>query len=258
MKTTQAGLAILTGLAAIVTADSLPPEDIPLQCATICGPIVELTSICDVHRKRLRKRKVDKPVPRDWAPKLAVEPLKAAGQQQQSQNKQKKQAGEKRSFSVIVAAPTSFPPELLASATTTSEAAPSSSSSTRTIRATSRSTQPPTEVSTTSSSSTNPRSTSSSTATSRQSVTTSAPRADASLPSTSFSTAASRTTSTDGYDDVWSQKGQGNSMDSAEEQCVCLNDSFDVEKVAGLCASCIQMAGYTESSKLRTCLHLYS
>ncbi|KAK2670987.1 hypothetical protein RAB80_013409 [Fusarium oxysporum f. sp. vasinfectum] len=75
-------------------ADVLPPDDIPLMCVTICGPIVELTAKCDVHHHRLAKRQ---PNP-EWVPKLAVEPLEDDGPH-------------KRSFSIIRAAPTSFPPQ---------------------------------------------------------------------------------------------------------------------------------------------------
>ncbi|KND89664.1 hypothetical protein TOPH_05654 [Tolypocladium ophioglossoides CBS 100239] len=34
----------------------------------------------------------------------------------------------------------------------------------------------------------------------------------------------------------------------AEEKCVCLNRSFDVAQVAGLCASCIMQAGYVQNN----------
>ncbi|KAM4063954.1 hypothetical protein HRG_007041 [Hirsutella rhossiliensis] len=55
MRTIHAGLAILSsGLAAVAFAEALPPEDIPVQCARMCGPMVELTSQCTPRRATRR------------------------------------------------------------------------------------------------------------------------------------------------------------------------------------------------------------
>lgn len=213
MKTSHASLAVFSGLAAVVTADALPPEDIPVQCATICGPVVELTSACNVHQMRLlKRRRVDD---RMWVPKLGVEPKVGAVRDDDRV--------EKREFSVIVQAPTSFPPDVVSPTTLDS-------------RPTSR----PTKVHPVivDSSSTNPPSPSSPpAATTAPGDSTPVP-----LPST---TASLQDGTTAG--DLAEQKGWA-APEGAEEQCVCLNDSFDVGSVTALCASCITQAGDVENS----------
>jgi hypothetical protein len=41
-------------------------------------------------------------------------------------------------------------------------------------------------------------------------------------------------------------------IENAEERCVCLNTSFNVAEIAGLCASCIGMVADTQNSKYKT------
>ncbi|KAK7403789.1 hypothetical protein QQX98_010431 [Neonectria punicea] len=236
MKTAQASLALISGLMAAVAADALPPEDIPLQCITICGPIVELTTDCNVHYRRLKKRNLDDLARPEWVPKLAVEPpegeapLQARGEAVES--------FEKRSFSVIVAAPTSFPFALTASTVLN-------------LRPTSTLTRINPVVEQSSSSSTLPKRTT----TSNQASTTTT---TISFTTSIFNSAASKsisddsqspTTSSWGWDnDLQEPQGKLYSQDSAEEDCVCLNESFDVAKVAALCASCIAVAGYPDNN----------
>ncbi|KAK2772203.1 hypothetical protein CKAH01_14010 [Colletotrichum kahawae] len=66
MRGTDASVLVLTGLAALAGAKELQIDDVPVECATICGPIVELTFKCDVDNsfdelRRLKRRKVDGP-----------------------------------------------------------------------------------------------------------------------------------------------------------------------------------------------------
>ncbi|KAF9880154.1 nucleotide sugar dehydrogenase [Colletotrichum karsti] len=63
---TEASVLVLSGLAALTSARELQIDDVPVECATICGPIVELSFKCDVDNsfdelRRLKRRKVDAP-----------------------------------------------------------------------------------------------------------------------------------------------------------------------------------------------------
>ncbi|KAJ6443203.1 guanyl-nucleotide exchange factor (Sec7) [Purpureocillium lavendulum] len=70
MKTPHARLAVLSGLAAVASASALPPGSVPLRCATICGPVVELSALCSTPPRRLAKRQSVEAPPmakRDWS-----------------------------------------------------------------------------------------------------------------------------------------------------------------------------------------------
>ncbi|KPM38286.1 hypothetical protein AK830_g8266 [Neonectria ditissima] len=246
MKTAQASLALVSGLMAVVAADALPPDDIPLQCITICGPIVELTTDCNVHYRRLKKRNPDALARREWVPKLAVEPPEAdaeallqAARQVGGEPDEAVESFEKRSFSVIVAAPTSFPFALTASTVLD-------------LRPTSTLTRITPVVGELSSTSTLPKQTSTSNRLSTSSTTTTT---TISFTTSILNSAASKSMSDDSESPItsswgWVQEPEGKlySQGSAEEDCVCLNESFDVAKVAALCASCIAVAGYPENN----------
>ncbi|TQN67203.1 hypothetical protein CSHISOI_08237 [Colletotrichum shisoi] len=60
---TAASLVVLSGLVALTRARELQVDDVPVECATICGPIVELTYKCDVDNSfdELKRRKADTP-----------------------------------------------------------------------------------------------------------------------------------------------------------------------------------------------------
>ncbi|KAF7561962.1 hypothetical protein G7046_g2184 [Stylonectria norvegica] len=227
MKASHAGLAIVSSLA-VVMADALPPEDIPLQCVTICGPIVELTSICNVSWKRLKRRDLEDPMSRDWVSQSS------AGSQSMEQTQDNQERLEeariydqrKRSFSIIVAAPTSFSFEV---PETTALDLPSTSKTSILLTSDPPSIKPPSS--------------------------TTLPDADT-LTMTStlddsrgilVSLATSTSTSIKLSSDTSQQTGQG-SYEGAEQQCVCLNNSFNVSKVAALCSSCISLAGNVESN----------
>ncbi|TQV94132.1 hypothetical protein IF1G_07011 [Cordyceps javanica] len=114
MKASDAGILLLSNgaLMAGVLAEALPPDSIPIQCATICGPIVELSSICSGSRGRgggnggsiLARRRnpmnQDLHVAADRRDKVARVPHDGANVVE-------------RDFTVIVPAPTSFPASLL-------------------------------------------------------------------------------------------------------------------------------------------------
>ncbi|KAF4459452.1 hypothetical protein FALBO_13779 [Fusarium albosuccineum] len=233
MRLSLAGQAVFSGLAAIVTADVLPLDDIPLMCVTICGPIVELTSKCDIHGQRLAKRELDAP----WVPKLAVEPPETDpfGVEPREEASYGNEL-EKRSFSIIRAAPTSFPFEL--TATEPVEEQPSTSTST--------------------SSSTNVESVAdqtsrTSTLNTRRASTTMSARASAKpttvSPPTKSSLGEIDTTTTSGVG--WAdgeQSGKLYAHNDPEQECVCKNKSFDVAKVAALCHDCIIIDGHKQNN----------
>ncbi|KAH7171334.1 hypothetical protein EDB81DRAFT_196114 [Dactylonectria macrodidyma] len=238
MKSVPIGLALALGLAAVVTADTLPLEDIPLQCVQICGPIVELTTDCNVHARRLKKRLPDDHLVGrgEWVPKLAVEPLEEAVAARDDK--------EKRSFSIIVAAPTSFPVQVASSSALDLRPSSTITRITPTFdESLESSTQLLLSTSTTSTTST----------TSLTSTTTSFATSTITAPPTSMSLSdqadSKTTTSTWDWDgNIQEPNGQLYSADNAEEDCVCLNESFDVGKLTALCASCIVSAGFPDNN----------
>ncbi|ROT41972.1 hypothetical protein SODALDRAFT_4426 [Sodiomyces alkalinus F11] len=64
MKPDHATLFLLASFAAAVLSEELRPHDVPFACANICGPIVELTSLCRVNTpaseelRRLKRRRL--------------------------------------------------------------------------------------------------------------------------------------------------------------------------------------------------------
>lgn len=223
MRLSWARQAAITGLVAVAIADVLPPDDIPLMCVTICGPIVELTAKCDVHNHRLAKRQ---PNP-EWVPKLAAEPLEDDGLH-------------KRSFSIIRAAPTSFPPQFEPQESTTSSTSTSTSRSTPT--------------STTKSTPASMKWVADDTSAEEQTMT-----MRRTLISSSFvsSEVTQPTKTLQGDSGTVSMTSWGASLqtqslvpeDDPERECVCNNKSFDVAKIAALCQDCIVVDGHKQNSE---------
>ncbi|KAG5800119.1 hypothetical protein H9Q69_000837 [Fusarium xylarioides] len=220
MRLSWARQAAITGLIAVAMADVLPPDDIPLMCVTICGPIVELTAKCDVHNHRLAKRQ---PNP-EWVPKLAVEPLEDDGLH-------------KRSFSIIRAAPTSFPPQFEPQESTTSSTSTSRSTPTSTTKSTPASMKWVADDT----------SAEEQTMTMRRSV----------ISSSFVSSEVTQATKTlQGDSGTASMTSWGASLqtqsvvpeDDPERECVCNNTSFDVAKIAALCQDCIVVDGHKQNN----------
>ncbi|KAJ4316243.1 hypothetical protein N0V84_007953 [Fusarium piperis] len=230
MRLSWAGQAVLSGLVALVTADVLPPDDIPLMCVTICGPIVELTSKCDVHGQRLLKRTTP------WVPKLAVEPPEEEIVQiepRQDEDDGDGRGMEKRSFSIIRAAPTSFPFELTATAPL--EEQPSTSTSTSSMWSVETAADQVATLSTRTSTTT------SFSSSSRSTTTVPVPTTRSVLHETVPATSSAG----------WSggeQTGQLYSHKDPEQECVCNNESFDVAKIAALCHDCIVVDGHKQNN----------
>ncbi|OAA33476.1 hypothetical protein AAL_00941 [Moelleriella libera RCEF 2490] len=99
MKTSSTSLGVISGLIVLAAADALPPEDVPIPCATICGPIVELSSKC-VPAKGNRKRDI------------IIEGLRTDDEADASQNEDGVDGEMDKRFFTVVPAPTSFPAQL--------------------------------------------------------------------------------------------------------------------------------------------------
>ncbi|KAK1963729.1 hypothetical protein LY78DRAFT_694672 [Colletotrichum sublineola] len=63
MKGTKTSALVLSGLAALTRAREVKVDEVPVECATICGPIVELTFKCDIDGSfdELKRRNLDGP-----------------------------------------------------------------------------------------------------------------------------------------------------------------------------------------------------
>ncbi|KAH7473822.1 hypothetical protein FOMA001_g12322 [Fusarium oxysporum f. sp. matthiolae] len=195
-------------------ADVLPPDDIPLMCVTICGPIVELTAKCDVHHHRLAKRQ---PNP-EWVPKLAVEPLEDDGPH-------------KRSFSIIRAAPTSFPPQFEPQGSTASS----------------------TSTSTTKSTPASMKWVADDTSAEEQTMTMRRTSMSSSFVSSAVTQPTKTLQGDSGTASMtsWGASLQTQSLvpeDDPERECVCNNKSFDVAKIAALCQDCIVVDGHKQNN----------
>ncbi|KEZ45705.1 hypothetical protein SAPIO_CDS1481 [Scedosporium apiospermum] len=221
---------LLSGLAALATAQDpmvkVEPDDIPFGCATICGPIVELTDICHVgshpgFRRRLKRRKIEK---RQFVT---------------------------NAFGLVVPAPERTPTGGRVVTVTTVV----------TLTATpSQAVNPGSAITTPAAGSNNPSSQVMTTTMTMVLPEDDTDGGDLELPAddTGVRLAFPTTTSTplavgnaaDGIDmgDVYEYAEQETEVEDAERDCVCNNKSFDVALVSGLCTSCIQQAGWAPES----------
>lgn len=268
MKPTAAGVAVFSGLAAVVAADALPMDSIPIQCVKICGPVVELTSICNTsiggNRQRLLRRRRQG----DGAPPSIPnrhERLHHSRRKHEAAPIRKENGGkdlaeqEKRDFSIIRQAPTSFPPELLIPPETAAAAAPTRINpvivSTKLPVQRPPQPQPPPTQDTdgdediSDEDGEDAESTLGRPQPSAPPLPPPPPSSSSSRDKPSSATAteqrsASNTEAAEswpdkagnGGDDWWNSEG-------AEQQCVCQNKSFDVGLITALCASCVDQSG---------------
>ncbi|TFB02661.1 hypothetical protein CCMA1212_005446 [Trichoderma ghanense] len=237
--------AILFVLFAIAAGEALPPDAVPVMCAAICGPIVELSSMCSP--KRSLGESDDHQLE-----------LRAHARHARRHNAKPVEEDEKRvkRFSVIVPAPTTFPPDLVDASYMYVPA--SSSASWQVSAAPAQNYAPPTQ----------PQSTPAAAPASPTTPGTLLPTPSlGALPSTTPSssvqpptlrtekekTASPTSTSTHPASSMpakadGSMTGGREEIENAEERCVCLNTSFDVAEIAGLCASCIGMVANTQNN----------
>ncbi|KAK4078206.1 uncharacterized protein Triagg1_3222 [Trichoderma aggressivum f. europaeum] len=237
---------ILFVLFAIAAGEALPPDAVPVMCAAICGPIVELSSMC--------------------SPKRSLEGVESHHSDRRARLRQARRQNEnpfdetdriEKRFSVIVPAPTTFPPDLLAGqyppasppvpeiSTPLSQSpapVPPQYYSPPTHPTTPNYLPPPTPQpalqSPTSSSAWNIQPPSSLFTT----------RTATSASTTSKHQTSIRPTMIGLSVDDGDLTGGWGETENAEEKCVCSNTSFNVAEIAGLCASCISMKADTQNN----------
>ena len=269
MKSAHASLIVFSGLAAFATGEALPPADIPIQCATICGPMVELTALCCPRDKLAKRRRLDEPVR-----------FEGGSESTEGDGLRDDDRLERRKFVTLVPAPKSFPDEPTTNAATTAvkpadaatfplaSAAPSSSSSTSqpAVQEAGTTTAPllhPPQAPAAPppaahvSSSQPPGQPAPTPATALARTTGIALGANGPIKTTTMTTNAAAPSSGSKQlpssggsqmEQIMGQPGIPMAMD-AEEKCVCLNRSFDVARISGLCASCIMQANDVQNSE---------
>ncbi|PTB73737.1 hypothetical protein M440DRAFT_1050632 [Trichoderma longibrachiatum ATCC 18648] len=239
--------AILFAFFTIAAGEALPPDAVPVMCAAICGPIVELSSMCSPKRSlgNMDNRQLE----------LRAHPRHV---RRQSEKQVEEDEMREKRFSVIIPAPTTFPPDLAdgpyapasSPASWEEPAAPAQSPAQNyapptqpqttpapapalsTTPSNLPPTPPPVALPSTTPSSAHPRTTSMETKKdTRVSPTSTSRHRTSSIPVSNGKMA-------DGREDI----------ENAEERCVCLNTSFDVAEIAGLCASCIGMVADTQNN----------
>ncbi|SPO01454.1 uncharacterized protein DNG_04127 [Cephalotrichum gorgonifer] len=237
--------ALLSTLALASASILLEPSDVPVECARICGPVVELTSKCDLGAfsdtstgdsvsSRVKRRKVEA---RGDGPA-----------RDHDKKRRRKRAVVTNAFGQIVTIPESLGGERVVTLTTvvtlTETPAP-------------RTTQNGGQITTVPAGGAAPVS-SVMTTTMTMVVLEDGDGglglpADPPLPTT--------TPVAVGNAADWNPVSGGDSLEeyaevgqaaevvaNAERECVCKNNSFDVAVVAGLCSSCIWQAGYSRGS----------
>lgn len=253
MRPCRLSPAVFFALFASVAADALPPDAVPVMCAAICGPIVELSSMCSPKRSLggLGGSRLDREEHHRQHMKRH-----GGGYVEEKENA-------KREFIIIVPAPTTFPPGLLdspsplplspTSALPLPPVSPFQSPSSSYI-------PPPASIQPVRASPTSPTTSNYlPPTTSREVPPPTPPTVSSAHPLTSSVVIMSGTTSShhkstlptiigsDGTDG--GETGGWGVTEDAEEKCVCLNDSFNVAEIAGLCASCISMNADTQNSE---------
>jgi hypothetical protein len=237
-----AGVVILSSLVSLTTADALLAKDVPVGCATICGPVVDLSSKCTPLQSGnseadseaneggnvwVGRRRAD-------APGVEDEPWEIYDDEELD-----------RRFFTIQPAPTSFAPEFASlldpnSVHVTTQQPPRPTRITPVIVASSSQplSLPPTKAAPAVAAPLGSSTSSSEQEEISQAVPTPSPTSTTAIQGSktaqsSMSLAKSPVSSTNG-----------------EVQCVCLNKSFNVPRVAALCTSCILQAGDANTSMI--------
>ncbi|OAA46094.1 hypothetical protein NOR_02847 [Metarhizium rileyi] len=233
MKAT-ARLVVIASLVSLVTAEALPPKEVPVQCAAICGPVVDLSSKCTPLGSTMSELGGMNMMNAD---EMAHEDADGSDQDA-AYVAADGEAGVdlQRRFIVLVSAPTTFPAKYSSLLNGDADGdGEGTASETNPSAASSPSPSPDHHP---------------------LPIPAAAPAVlsspDAS-PSPTPSTAGAQDTSSSTVAPpakMTSSAAQG--MDG-EEQCFCLNKSFDVMQVAALCTSCILQAGDAQTN-MRTVL----
>ncbi|EFY89647.1 hypothetical protein MAC_04300 [Metarhizium acridum CQMa 102] len=259
MRTT-ASLVSIAGLVSLTTADALLPEDVTVPCSKICGPIVDLSSKCTPAKSK-EDGQVDGFTNGTGAGAAWAAQRRAVAQEQNERRLQldERDANLERGFYTIVPAPTSFDKKYSSILNPDSDplTQPPEGTPTRIfpviVKPSMPSPPPPPEAAAPAMSSSlptpppppppieqapsTPREQASTTSSQDQ-------RPPTPLSSTPTNRRPEKVAST------MSPVGSAGMAMDAEEQCFCLNKSFDVRLVAALCTSCIVQGGNKETSTL--------
>ncbi|KAL7914107.1 hypothetical protein GGI35DRAFT_439455 [Trichoderma velutinum] len=237
---------ILFVLFAVAAGEALPPNAVPVMCAAICGPIVELSSMCSPKRS-LEGSESDH---------LDLRARHRQARRQNGNQFDERDRIEER-FLIIVPAPTTFPPDLLAGQY------PPASSPIAEISSPSPQSPapvppqyypPPTHPATPNylpPSTPQPALQPPTSSTSWNIQAPSTPPTSRTVKSVSATTkhqTSMRPTIIGSGGNDGELTGGWGETENAEEKCVCLNNSFNVAEIAGLCASCISMKADTQNN----------
>ncbi|PTB65668.1 hypothetical protein BBK36DRAFT_1121056 [Trichoderma citrinoviride] len=244
--------AIFFVLFTVVAGEALPPDAIPVKCAAICGPIVELSSMCSP------KRSLGDLDSRSLNPR---EPARHA-RRHDGKRVEEEERREKR-FSVIIPAPTTFPPDLVAGSYVPASSPAAWEAPAAPAQPPAQNYAPPTQPQPTPAPAPALPTTSNSLTPTPPPVAPPSPTPSSVRPPTvsvgtkkqmtvlPTSTSGHRTSSTPAKTVSGGSIGEMTNgreeMENAEEKCVCQNTSFNVAEIAGLCASCIGMIADTQN-----------
>ena len=225
--------ALLSVLALASAEILLAPEDVPLECASICGPVVELTSKCSLGTlapdpevetvARVKKRKVER---------------RERGHTQFHDKRVRwKRTVVTNALGQVVSVPPGMGNGQAFTVTTvvTVTAAPSPSKtpenqfSVTTLPA--KAASPIWTVMTTTMTMVAPEA---------------LPTDDGVAPTTTPLVVGNAADEEFGYAE---REEAVNAVEDAERECVCQNDSFDLELVSGLCSSCLMQSVFSPASK---------
>lgn len=239
---------VLLSTLAFATAEILlAPEDVPMECAPICGPIVELTRKCSLGSTviefeeetfaRVKRRRVE---------------ARGRGHNHSHvhDKERRKRAVVTNAFGQVVPVPSGLGGGQTFTVTTvvtlTADPGPSSTLDDEAVVTTpppEGTASPTTSVMTTTMTMVVPDEDESST-----DETLELPTDDTLVPSSTPLVVENGADNGGEYEHAETEEAE-DVIGEAERQCVCQNNSFDVEEISGLCSSCIWQAGYMRGSE---------
>ena len=241
--------ALLSTLALASAEILLAPEDVPMECATICGPVVELTRKCSLDSPiiefeeetfaRVKRRKVDR---HGCGHVLSHRHV-------HDKTQRRKRAAVTNGFGQIISIPSHLKGGQTFTVTTvvTVTASPSPSSTPDgelgvTTPPAKDTASPTTSIMTTTMTMVVPD---------EEEIpsneTLELPTDDTLVP-TSTPQVVENGADNNRHEHAETEEAE-DVIGEAERECVCENKSFNVEMISGLCSSCIWQAGYMRGSK---------
>lgn len=237
--------ALLSALALASAEILLAPEDVPIECASICGPVVELTSKCSLGSSaaeseveivaRVKRRKIER---RDHGQSRSHGRL-------HDKKRRQKRAVVTNALGQVVSVPSGMGKGQAFTVTTvvTVTAAPDPSV---TSEGQPGVTPPPAVVSSPTLSVMTTIMTMVAPEEDEADGNLSLPTDDVATPTSTPLVVGNAADEDDAFADT---EEAGDVVDDAERECVCQSDSFDVELVSGLCSSCIWQSGFSLGSR---------